>query len=94
MEIIYWVFILIVAVAVLFSIKDFIRFILISLANDGVKFTLFIIVLAILFIAPSVVKQLAPNYYGLSIWVLILYVVGSLFYRHLVVGTHKEDKES
>lgn len=93
MDIIYWIFIGIVGVAVLFTIKDFIRFILISFARDGTKFTLFIIVLTILFIAPSIVKQIVPKYYGLSIWILILYVVGYLFYRNLIVKTYKDDEK-
>lgn len=90
MEIVYWGFIAVVGIAVLFTIKDWIRFVLNSFADNGFKFTLFLIILTILFIAPSFVKMMAPNYYGLSIWVLILYVAGCLVYRNLIKVSNKE----
>lgn len=78
-------------VAVLFGLKDWFRFILNSFAEHGVKATFLLIVLSVLVIAPSFVKDYAPKYYGFSIWALILFVGGFLAYRHLIKGTHDQE---
>lgn len=93
MEVLYWVFIAIVVIAVLFGLKSLIVLILTIFAGDGVKAGVFTTVFFILLLSPGIVKYLAPEYWGYSIWALILYVGGFLVYRHMIAGTQNEKKE-
>jgi hypothetical protein len=93
MEILYWIVIIIFLLFVLWGILDWTSFFTELWHDSGVKKTIFAVIGFLLLCTPAVVKEFVPKYYGLSIWALILYVAAFLFYRHLIVGTHKEDKE-
>jgi hypothetical protein len=81
MEIVYWIFIALLLLFVLWGIKDWINIFNVIWLENGWLFALLTIILVVLFILPSIIKDYAPNYYGLSVWMLILYVVGLFIYR-------------
>lgn len=83
METIEWFFLIFFIVIVLVGLKDWFFFFLNSWSENGGKFTLILLVLFFLFVSPAFVKDYAPEYYGLSIWILILYVGGLLVYRFM-----------
>lgn len=62
--------------------------------ENGKKFTILLTILLALFITPAFVKDYAPQYYGFSIWAVILYSIGLLAYRHLFRKQNKIEKES
>lgn len=80
MQYLYWGSIIVFVLIVLFGIRNWIRFVSNSFLSNGVKFTIGLIILSILFVAPAFVKDYAPEYYGYSIWALILYVAGIILY--------------
>jgi hypothetical protein len=84
MEIVYWIFIALFLLFVLWGIKDWVNMFKIIWHDNGWLFSLLTIILFVLFIIPSIVKDYAPNYYGFSIWILILYVVGLFIYRFTI----------
>jgi hypothetical protein len=90
MEILYWSVIVILCVAVLFGIKEWIRFILGNFAENGVKATILLIIFSCLLVAPSFIKSYAPDYYGYAIWALILYTVAVLAVRYNKRGNYEE----
>lgn len=91
MTYLYWAVIGIIVVAILFGIKDFLYLFISSWYENGVKFTILLIIFIALLISPAFIKEYAPGYYGWSIWALILYSLSLLGYRQLNKGTHKED---
>lgn len=81
MEIVYWIFIALLLLFVLWGIKDWINIFNVIWNENGWLFALLTIILFVLFIVPSLVKDYAPEYYGFSVWILILYVAGLFIYR-------------
>jgi hypothetical protein len=72
MDIVYLIVIVLFLLLVFWGIKDWINVFFVLWHENGVLFTLLTILLLIFFILPSILKDYAPQYYGLSIWLLIL----------------------
>ncbi|PKR86091.1 hypothetical protein [Heyndrickxia camelliae] len=91
MDILYWILIGLFIIMVLFGLKNWLRFILYSFAEHGLLAGLLLLIFCVLLIAPSLIKEFAPHYYGYSIWALILYIAGLLFYRWNKTGFKDEE---
>ncbi|MEK5175074.1 hypothetical protein NST63_17905 [Heyndrickxia sp. FSL W8-0496] len=88
-----WIILAVFAILVLIGIKDGFNALFTSLYENGLKTTIFLVIFFILYLSPSLVKDYAPKYYGLSIWALILYICGFLIYRMFWYNKPKEDEE-
>ncbi|WP_141431420.1 hypothetical protein [Bacillus sp. 03113] len=92
MEIFIWLFISVLCLVVLRSVfYGVISFISIW-EEKGFKIALFVGIFVLLLLSPGIVKDYAPQYYGYSIWAVILYALGFLFYRHFIKGTSNENE--
>jgi hypothetical protein len=56
------------------GIRDWLFYFISSWFDNGAKFTILLIICVALVFTPSIVKSHAPDYYGLSILILILYI--------------------
>lgn len=74
-------FLAFVALLIIIGIRDWFNLLSWSWYGNGKRFTILFIIFLVLFISPSIVNNFAPDYYGLSIWLLILYTAGLLIYR-------------
>lgn len=81
MDILYWIVIGLFLLFVLIGLKDGIRAFFHLWYSEGLLFAILSAIFLILFLAPGIVKQYAPGYYGLAVWSLILYAGSLLVYR-------------
>lgn len=91
MDILYWILIGIFVLALLYGVLNWLGVFMWSWEENGKGFTIKLIILFILFIVPSQVKEYAPEYYGFAIWALILYCVALLIHKLWTKGLDKVD---
>lgn len=81
MDVIQWVLLALFFLLLFIGLKDGIKGFFYLWATDGLKFAILTAILLILFVAPSLTKQFAPQFYDGSKLALMLYVIGLLLYR-------------
>lgn len=81
MEFLYWFLILLFFLMLFIGLKDGLGAFIAIWSSYGFKFAISTAVLFLLFIAPSIVKSYAPEYYGVSIWLLLGYIAFLLILR-------------
>ncbi len=86
LEVLYWVIWGIIGLAVVYGVLQWLGLFAWSFVENGKSFTIKLLILFILFIIPSQAKDYAPEFYGASIWLLVLYCVALLGLRLFTKG--------
>lgn len=73
MEFLKWLTIGIFVIALLYGLFQWLGMFLWSWVKNGKTFTFKLIILFILFIIPGITNSYAPELFGISIWILIVY---------------------
>jgi hypothetical protein len=81
LEVLFWILMGIIIMAVLFGLKDWILLFIQSWFGNGKLFTVLFIVLFLLVISQSFFREYAPQYYDFSKITLMVYIIGLFIYR-------------